>query len=81
MLGMNVCRVVIASAILEDSEMKKQEIVKCKAKELEKHLELSVLVSLRDKKCAELDELKVCNLRKRLFVEADYGSRREDERV
>lgn len=49
------------SAVLEDIEKMKEDIVKCNKKEEEKQLELSELVSLRAQKCSALEELKVDN--------------------
>lgn len=51
------------SAVLEDTEKMKQDIVDCNKKEEEKQLELSELVALRAQKCSELEELKVDNWR------------------
>ena len=49
------------SAVLEDREKMKEDIVECKKKEEEKQLELSELMGVHSQKCSELDELKVDN--------------------
>ena len=46
-------------AILEDVETMKKAIADSNAESKQKQSELSELVSEREKKCAELDEIKV----------------------
>lgn len=47
------------SAILQDEQQMKQNIIDCHEKEQKTELELAELVTLRTSKLAELEELKV----------------------
>ena len=50
---------LIVSAILQDEQQMKKNIIQCHEKEQQTELELADFVSQREKKLAEMEELKV----------------------
>ena len=53
---------LIVSTILQDEQQMKKNIIQCHEKEQQTELELADLVSQREKKLAEMEELKVRTL-------------------